>query len=133
MASRSGIQIRKYARVLAVALALGAFAPSLVPGQTAHAARAIMNEAGDADVGDGAETAPSARKPKPNPNPNDMAKCTITTSDGTLHFYVPGELVVVETKEGKKYLACASDGKWIVARPELVQDLPPGRVLKPAR
>ena len=66
MASSSGIQIGKQAQALAVALALGALALSIAPGQTVYAARGISNEAGDADTGAGNGSASSASRRQPS-------------------------------------------------------------------
>ena len=120
MAQLSGMQIGTQARALAVALALGAVVLSLTPGQTAYAARGTSNEAGETAPDDGDGNGSSARK-----NVNDYPKCTITTSDGTIHFYVPGDKVVVGTKYGDRHMICGSDGEWIVMRPGAA-DVPPG-------
>jgi len=124
MASRSGIQIGKRAQALAVALALGAVALSLMPGQTAYAARNTSNEAGDADPGADSGTGSTSRKPTV-PNPNDLPKCTLTTSDGTVHFYLPGEDVIVVTQYGEKRMTCGGPD-WIVWRPDYGSDVKPG-------
>ena len=115
MAHLSGIQIGKQARSMAVALALGAVVLSLTPGQTAYAARGVSDEAGEVAPDEGSTASP--RKPKPLPNPNDLTKCTITTSDGTIHYYIPGDVVIVQTKAGDKQIVCGSGGQWIAYLP----------------
>jgi hypothetical protein len=113
MASLSGISFSKQARALAAALTLGSALFALAPGQTAHAAWGIKNEA-DASA-DGVEIVSVYRDNKPNPN--DWPKCTITTSDGEIHFYLPGDRVIVKTRLGNKELVCGGPD-WLVVRTE---------------
>jgi hypothetical protein len=108
MAPLSGIYIGKHARALAAALALGAAALSLMPGQTAYAARTTSAEPG--------ATEPAADMPARRPTGSGTAtrtidpraRCTITRSGGHIDFYVPG--TVYTRPEGQ--VLCGSDGQW---------------------
>jgi hypothetical protein len=105
MAHLSGIQIGKQARALAAALALGAAVLSLATGPTAYAARVSSTDAGDTDIGSEPGVGTATRS-----NLNNYPKCTITSPDGHIDFYIPGDTVV---RDGKT-LWCGADGGWVV-------------------
>ena len=107
MAHLSGTLIGRKAGTLAAALALGAAVLSLAPGQAAYAARGITNEAGDADTGGGVRPGSSTTA---KDDINSWTKCTITRPDGTIDFYIPGDIV---HRDGK-YVMCGRDGQWVV-------------------
>jgi hypothetical protein len=109
MAHLSGIQIGKQARALAAALALGGAILSLSPGQTAHAARGMSNEAGDTDTGGGAPGRPTTNTRRENTGDNGV-RCAITRPDGTVEFYLWGDTIILG---GKRYY-CTSSGHWMV-------------------
>jgi hypothetical protein len=100
------------APALAAALVLGTAVLSLMPSQTAHAAWGVEIESVSPAPGSGSTT--SARD---NRDINDWQKCSIKTSDGTIHWYLPGDVVIVETRYGKKRLVCGGPD-WIVYRTE---------------
>ena len=98
MATLSGIQIGKYARVLAAALAIGATVLSLSAGQA------------------------EARPKRPADN---GVRCWLP--NGNEHeFFMPGD-IVIDNATGKRY-KCGSDGKWHLARTadDMVVTLPGG-------
>jgi hypothetical protein len=132
MAHPSGIHIGRHARALTAALLLGTAVLSFVPGQTAHAARAILTEADGSDSGGGPQGDPGTPGTSERNNGGSGVRCTTKNADGSTKYHRPGETVTY--KNGMKF-KCGRDGKWhqvrLAADPTSSQ-APEGGVYSPA-
>jgi hypothetical protein len=106
MARLSGRAIGKSVRDLAMALALGGAIVSLVPLQTAHAARSVPTEAGGADAGGGdAETGSGSGTERKR---DIGARCYWVDDAGVSHFEVPGTRKTIRGIT----MICGANGEW---------------------
>jgi hypothetical protein len=102
------------ARPITAALLIGAAILGLVPGQATYAAGSNPQEAVriatvDPNSGGGPEGpgSPSDRKKRKHPV-DSFIRCSITHSDGSIDFYLPGEAVA---RDGRMVI-CGDNGQW---------------------